>query len=118
MKMYLKIIALSSLFVIIQAIVSMNTTLLNTSCNNADDSIFLEEFGKYLAIKADIGPEFLLTFNMVEFSLYYVRMAAVGIPAATIFIIRLLPGADACHGVPLGKFCLCHRRQKLRSPVD
>lgn len=51
----------------------------------------VEEFGKYLAIKANIGPEFLLTFNIAEFSLYYVRMAAVGIPAATIFIIRLLP---------------------------
>ena len=62
MKLYLKIIAFSSLFVIIQAIVSMNTTLLNTSCNNADDSIFLEEFGKYFI--------YLSLLNIVLFKLF------------------------------------------------
>lgn len=96
MKMYLKIIALSSLFVIIQAIVSMNTTLLNTSCNNADDSIFLEQFGKYFIYLTLLNIVLFKMFdllrinkNIIFLSLTLTTIACSFLVNYEIFIVRV-----------------------------
>lgn len=96
MKMYLKIIALSSLFVIIQAIVSMNTNLLNTSCNNVDDSIFLEEFGKYFIYLSLLNIVLFKLFdllsinkNIIFLSLTLTTIACSFLVNYEIFIVRV-----------------------------
>ena len=61
-KNYLKIFVANSIFIVLQAIISLNNDLLNLSCNKINDDVFFEEFFYYIIL-----------FNIIILTIYFIQ---------------------------------------------
>ena len=66
LKNYLKIIIANSIFIVLQAIISLNGDLLNLSCHKINDDIFFEEFFYYIILFNCIILSIYFLFNLLK----------------------------------------------------